>query len=243
MSALENEEIRFQHTIQKGEKEFSKLIHDSRNLIKKLSGPDVFRLYDTYGFPPELTEEMAAKEGIASDMDGYRACFAKHQEKSREGGAIRFKGGLADHSEEATRLHTATHLLHAALREVLGMQVEQKGSNITVERLRFDFSYFRGLNKEEVANVEQIVNKQINEDLPVSSEEMSLEKAKLSGAIGLFEERYGDTVRVYAIGDFSKEICGGPHVTHTGVLGCFRIIKEESVGTGTRRIRAILENT
>jgi alanyl-tRNA synthetase len=243
LSALENEEIRFQKTIQKGEKEFSKLIHDSRNLIKKLSGPDVFRLYDTYGFPPELTEEMAAKEGIASDMDGYRACFAKHQEKSREGGAIRFKGGLADHSEEATRLHTATHLLHAALREVLGMQVEQKGSNITVERLRFDFSYFRGLNKEEVANVEQIVNKQINEDLPVSSEEMSLEKAKLSGAIGLFEERYGDTVRVYAIGDFSKEICGGPHVTHTGVLGCFRIIKEESVGTGTRRIRAILENT
>jgi alanyl-tRNA synthetase len=184
---------------------------------------------------------MAAKAGIASDMDGYRMNFAKHQEKSREGGANRFKGGLADHSEEATRLHTATHLLHAALREVLGMQVEQKGSNITVERLRFDFSYFRSLNKEEVAKVEQIVNEQINKDLPVFSTEMSLEKAKLSGAIGLFEERYGDTVRVYSIGDFSKEICGGPHVTHTGALGRFRIIKEESVGTGTRRIRAILE--
>jgi alanyl-tRNA synthetase len=241
LTALENEEVQFQKTIQKGEKEFSKLINISGSRVKILSGADVFRLYDTYGFPPELTQELAAKEGITADMDGYRMCYAKHQEKSREGGASRFKGGLADHSEEATRLHTATHLLHAALRKVLSTQVEQKGSNITVQRLRFDFSYSRALRGDELEKIERLVNRQIERDLPVGSAEMSLEKAKLSGAIGLFEERYGDTVRVYSIGDFSKEICGGPHATHTGALGRFRIIKEEAVGMGIRRIRAILE--
>jgi alanyl-tRNA synthetase len=174
-------------------------------------------------------------------MISYREYFEQHQSASRTGASSRFKGGLADGSELTVRLHTATHLLHAALREVLGNGVEQRGSNITSERLRFDFSHDRGLTREEVQRAEQLVNEQICRNLLVDSREMTIAEAMESGAIGLFSGRYGNVVRVYSIGDFSKEICGGPHAKQAGELGKFRILKEEAVGSGVRRIRAILE--
>ena len=207
-----------------------------------MPGRLVFRLYDTYGFPPELTQELAEQAGLGADMEGFHAAFQEHQEKSREGGADRFKGGLAERSPETIKLHTATHLLHEALRKVLGAQVEQRGSNITVERLRFDFSHSEKLSAEQLTKVEDLVNAQILLDLGVTWEEMSIEDAKRKGAIGLFEERYGERVKVYSIGDFGKEICGGPHVAHTGELGRFRIVKQRSIGSGLRRIRAILDS-
>ena len=241
LSAIEAEEGRFRTTLQKGEKEFSRAVNDLRDRKEEgLVGAAIFRLYDTYGFPPELTEELAAEAGLKADMSGFREYFEKHQARSRTGASSRFKGGLADGSELTVRLHTATHLLHVALREILGKGVEQRGSNITAERLRFDFSYDRGLNPEELGQVEQLVNDQIGKDLSVESEEMTLEAAKKSGAIGLFSGRYGNVVRVYSIGDFSKEICGGPHAKLTSELGKFRIVREEAVGTGIRRIRAML---
>ena len=242
LSAIEVEEGRFRATLQKGEKEFSRVVNDLRDRGEGgLDGAAIFRLYDTYGFPPELTEELAAEAGLRADMRGFREYFQKHQARSRTGASARFKGGLADGSEQTVKLHTATHLLHAALRQVLGNRVEQRGSNITTERLRFDFAYDRSLRNQEVQRVEQLVNEQIVRNLPVDSQEMTLEAAKKSGAIGLFSERYGNVVRVYSIGDFSKEICGGPHARQTGELGKFRIVKEEAVGSGVRRIRAILE--
>jgi alanyl-tRNA synthetase len=174
-------------------------------------------------------------------MEGFRRAFEAHQEQSRQGSAGRFRGGLAERLPATTRLHTATHLLHAALRQVLGTHVEQRGSNITVERLRFDFAHGKRMAPEQIAAVEALVNRQIERDLPVTWAEMDVEAARAAGAIGLFGERYGERVRVYAIGDFSKEICGGPHVERTGELGRFRIVKEEAVGSGMRRIRAVLE--
>jgi alanyl-tRNA synthetase len=243
-AALDEEEIRFQHTLARGEREFDKAIAASRERGEgSIPGEVVFRLYDTYGFPAELTQELAGQHGLAADMEQFRAAFAAHQEQSRQGAAGRFRGGLAERTPETTQLHTATHLLHEALRRVLGPHVEQRGSSITAERLRFDFTHGARLAPEQLAEVEALVNEQIRRDLPVTWSEMALADAKRAGAIGLFEERYGDRVKVYAIGEFSSEICGGPHVERTGELGCFHIVKEEAVGAGMRRIRAVLEPT
>ncbi|HHU49180.1 MAG TPA: alanine--tRNA ligase [Clostridiales bacterium] len=237
---LSLEEERFQRTIKQGLREFGKLINRLGKDVKVIDGPSAFRLYDTFGFPLEFTQELASENGYTVDVEGFEKSFRHHQEISQAGAAQRFKGGLADHSEETTKLHTATHLLHAALRKVLGEEVAQKGSNITAERLRFDFSFSRKVNKEELKEIENLVNEFIEKDAEVICEEMPLEKAKESGAIGLFESKYGNMVKVYTIGDFSKELCGGPHVARTGELGRFKIKKEESSSAGVRRIKAVL---
>jgi len=242
LSALDEEETRFQRTLKNGEREFYKAVQFTREKeLNEIPGDRVFRLYDTYGFPPELTQELAEKHHLRVNMDDFRKAFEEHQQKSRQGAVARFRGGLAERSPETTRYHTATHLLQEALRRVLGSHVEQRGSNITVERLRFDFSHPEKLTPEQLTQVEALVNQQISRALPVRWKEMSVEEAKRDGAIGLFEERYGETVKVYSIGDFSKEICGGPHVENTRELGHFKIIKEEAVGAGIRRIKAHLE--
>jgi len=196
-----------------------------------------FRLYDTFGFPIEMTEELAAEHGMTVDRAGFDEAFAKHQELSKQGADKTFKGGLADHSEMTTRLHTATHLLHKALRNV-----QQKGSNITPERLRFDFSHPDKMTEEEIRRVQDIVNEQIQRELPVSMEVLALDEARSRGAMALFGEKYEDTVKVYAIGDFSMEVCGGPHVENSRELGKFIIQKEQSSAAGIRRIRAVLES-
>ena len=215
------------------------------NLLKGkdriISGRTAFKLYDTYGYPLELTAELAAEHGFTVDEAGFKVAFEKHQEISRSGASQQFKGGLADHSERTTALHTATHLLHQALRMVLGDHVGQKGSNITVDRLRFDFTHPAAMTAEEIAKVEEIVNEQIKRDLPITCTTMSLKEAQEAGAIALFEGRYDEQVKVYSAGDFSKEVCGGPHVEHTGMLGHFKIAKEQSSSAGVRRIRATLE--
>jgi len=239
---LSQEEGRFSDTLAKGEHEFEKLLPNlQKNPQKVIPGRVAFRLYDTYGFPIEITEELAAEHGMKVDRAGFEEAFKKHQELSKAGAEKTFKGGLADHSEMTTRLHTATHLLHQALRTVLGPHVAQKGSNITVERLRFDFVHPRPMTEEEVRKVQEIVNQQIERDLPVTMEIMTLDQARASGAIALFGEKYEEKVKVYTIGDFSKEVCGGPHVAHTGTLGKFVIQKEQSSSAGVRRIRAVLE--
>jgi len=212
-----------------------------KNPQKIMSGRLAFKLYDTYGFPIEITEELAAENGLSINRQEFDEAYKKHQELSRAGSEQVFKGGLADHSEIATRYHTATHLLHKALRMVLGDHVAQKGSNITAERMRFDFSHPAPMTKEELEKVQAIVNEQIQRDLPVSMAMMGLDEAKASGAIALFGEKYEQVVKVYTIGDFSKEVCGGPHVQHTGELGKFRIQKEQSSSAGVRRIYAVLE--
>jgi len=241
LTALDHEEERFQKTLERGEKEFHKVTLQCRQQgDTTLPGKVVFRLYDTFGFPPELTQELAKQQGLTADMDGFRKAFHIHQEKSRQGAASRFKGGLSERSVETAKLHTATHLLHEALRRILGEHVEQQGSNITTERLRFDFSHPEKLTSEELKAVDQLVNEQIRANLPISCREMELEHAREAGAIGLFEDRYGQRVNVYSIGDFSREICGGPHVENTGELGTFHIQKEKSIGAGLRRIRAVL---
>ncbi len=208
--------------------------------MKTIPGRDAFKLYDTYGFPVEITMELAKEHGLQVDQGAFEQRFREHQKASQAGAQQRFKGGLADHSEQTTKLHTATHLLQAALRQVLGDEVHQKGSNITPERLRFDFTFGRKMTREEIQQVEDLVNQAIKADAPISYEEMDAEQALASGAMGLFEERYGDKVRVYTMGEFSKEICGGPHVASTGELGSFKIQKEESSSAGVRRIRAVV---
>jgi alanyl-tRNA synthetase len=239
---LRKEEERFLETLRKGEHEFEKLLPNlMKNPARIIPGRVAFRLYDTYGFPIEITEELASENGLSVDREGFDKAFAKHQELSKQGAERVFKGGLADQSEMTTRLHTATHLLHKALRMVLGEHVQQKGSNITSERLRFDFSHPEKLSPEQIRQVERIVNEQIQRDLPVSFETMPLEEAKDEGALAFFGERYGEQVKVYAIGDFSKEVCGGPHVEHTAELGRFRITKEQSSSAGVRRVRAVLD--
>lgn len=236
------EKDKFIKTLGHGEKEFEKVINkleqENKNVI---DGKTIFKLYETYGFPPEITADLAQEKGYKIDLTEFDKLFKEHQEKSRLGSEQKFKGGLAEQNEITTTYHTATHLLHQALRNVLGDHVKQSGSNITTERLRFDFSHPEKMTPEQIKQVEDIVNEQIKRDLNVVSEEMPLEEAKKSGAIGLFENKYGDTVKVYTIGDFSKEICGGPHVKHTGELGHFKIKKEESSSAGIRRIKAILE--
>jgi alanyl-tRNA synthetase len=239
---LEKEEQKFRETLQKGEKEFEKLLPNLLKDPKKvMSGRLAFKLYDTYGFPIELTEELAGENGLSVNKEEFDAAFAKHQETSRAGGDQIFKGGLADHSEITTKYHTATHLLQKALQIILGPHVHQRGSNITHERMRFDFSHGEPMTKEQVQKAEDIVNEQIKRDLPVSMEVMELEAAKSSGATALFGEKYEAQVKVYSIGDFSKEVCGGPHVGRTGGMGHFKIQKEQSSSSGVRRIRAVLE--
>ena len=209
--------------------------------LDTLDGRSAFKLYDTYGFPIEMTIELAAEKGLKVDEADFAERFKKHQELSHQGADQKFKGGLADHSEQTAKLHTATHLLHAALRKVLGDEVAQKGSNITAERLRFDFSFGRKVTKEELDEVEKLVNEAIAAKAPVVCEEMTVPEAKEKGAIGLFESKYGEKVRTYRMGEFSFEICGGPHATNTGDLGAFKIMKEESSSAGVRRIKAVLK--
>jgi len=227
------EEEKFQKTIERGLREFEKL--------DEITGKKAFDLYQNYGFPLELTEELAEEKGIKLNKEEFKMAFDHHQEVSRKGAELKFKGGLADHSEKTTKYHTATHLLLASLRKILGDHVFQKGSNITAERLRFDFSHKEKLTKEQIEKIENLVNQKIGEDLEVKSEEMPLDEAKKQGVMGVFGEKYGAKVKVYTIGDFSKEICGGPHVKRTSELGHFKIIKEESSSSGVRRIRAVLE--
>ncbi len=242
LDEFSGEEEKFLTTLQKGEHEFEKMLPNLlRNPQKVIPGRVAFRLYDTFGFPLEITEELAAEHGMSVDREGFAQAFEKHQELSKQGADRTFKGGLADHSEMTTRLHTATHLLHKALRTVLGEHVEQRGSNITSDRLRFDFSHPDRMSDEEIRRVEEIVNEQIRRDLPVGMQMMKIDEARANGAMALFSEKYEDVVKVYAIGDFSMEVCGGPHVEHTGVLGTFRITKEQSSSQGIRRIRAVLE--
>ena len=236
------EKNKFMKTLEHGEKEFSKNVAKAKAEGKeKLDGQVVFRLYDTFGFPPEMTAELAEEAGLKIDMEEFNELFKKHQDLSRAGSEAKFKGGLADHSEQTTAYHTATHLLHKALQIVLGEHATQKGSNLTAERLRFDFANPCKVTPEQLKEVEDIVNEQIKRDLPVTCEEMTLEEAKASGATGLFANKYGEKVKVYTIGDFSKEICGGPHVERTGGMGHFKILKEEGVAAGIRRIKAVLE--
>jgi alanyl-tRNA synthetase len=242
LAEFEQEEKQFASALEKGTREFNKVVdgfpaHVERKVI---SGRKAFYLYETYGFPVELTVEMAAERGFTVDEAGFQEAYEKHQELSRAGAEQKFKGGLADNSAATARLHTATHLLHKALRQVLGDHVGQAGSNITADRLRFDFTHSDRVTPEQLVEVEGIVNEQIRRDLPITVEEMAVDAAKASGAIGLFGDRYGETVKVYSIGDFSKEICGGPHATHTGELGRFEIKKEESSSRGVRRIKAVL---
>lgn len=242
VSTIVEEKDKFVKTLAHGEKEFEKALERAKAEGKNvIDGETIFKLYETYGFPPEVTEELAKENGFEIDASKFDELFKAHQEKSRLGSEQKFKGGLAEQNEITTAYHTATHLLHKALQIVLGEHAKQKGSNITVDRLRFDFSHPEKMTKEQLEEVEKIVNEKIAEDLPVTCQEMTLEEAKKSGATGLFENKYGDKVKVYSIGDFSKEICGGPHVTHTGELGHFKIKKEESSSAGVRRIKAILE--
>lgn len=235
LSELSLEEKRFEKTLELGLKEFNKMLKDG-----KISGAEAFILFSTYGFPLEMTRELAVERGIQIDEKAFQEEFKKHQELSRTASAGQFKGGLADAGETTRKLHTATHLLHAALRRVFGTHVEQRGSNITPERLRFDFSHPAKMTPEEIKKVEDLVNQKIKEDLPVVRREVSYEEAIKSGALAFFKEKYPERVAVYSIGSFSKEICAGPHVRHTGEIGAFKIKKEESSGAGVRRIKAVL---
>jgi alanyl-tRNA synthetase len=238
---LAAEEERFEKTLAAGQKEFDKVSGALKQHGQaQLSGRTAFKLYDTYGFPLEMTEELAAEQGLTVDRAGFDEAFKKHQELSKQGDKT-FKGGLADAGEITTRLHTATHLLHKALQTVLGPHALQKGSNITPERLRFDFTHPEKMTPEQIAAVEKIVNEQIARNLPITLETMTIEEAKARGATALFAAKYGEQVKVYSAGDFSREVCGGPHVARTGELGRFKIQKEESSSAGVRRIRAVLE--
>ena len=239
LEVLKTEKEKFAKTLEKGLKEFDKIIN---NGCDNIDGKTAFHLFDTYGFPLELTVELAHDAGINVDEKGYKECFKAHQELSRAGSTNKFKGGLAGNSEIETRYHTATHLLNAALKKVIGEDTHQRGSNITVERMRFDFNCDHKLTDEEKKQTEDLVNEWIKEDLPVTVESMSKSEAIASGAECMFIEKYPDIVTVYSIGDVSKELCGGPHVKHTGELGHFVIKKEEASSQGIRRIKAILES-
>jgi len=236
---LSAEEAKFSKTLEGGLKEFNKVITHIPGTV--FPGKTAFRLYDTYGFPFEITKELAEEKGYTVDKEGYEKAFAEHQAKSHAGSEQKFACGLADHKEETTKLHTATHLLHAALKKVLGADVNQKGSNITEERLRFDFNFPRPMTAEEIKAVEDMVNEVIAANIPVVMKEMSVEEAKEQNFLGLFASKYGDVVKTYSIGDFSREICGGPHSEATGLLGTFKITKEQSSSAGIRRIKAVLK--
>lgn len=244
---LSAEEDKFRDTLKKGEAEFQKMLPNlMKNPKKEISGKVAFRLYDTFGYPLELTQELGAEHGFTVDIEGFKEAERKHQEASKSLDAGKAKGGLAEQSEITTKYHTATHLLQQALVQVLGDQVAQKGSNINNERMRFDFTFERPMTPEEIKQVEDIVNQKIKEDLPVTMEILPLEKAKEEGARALFTNKYGEDVKVYTIGRdpktdwFSKEVCGGPHVQHTAQIGDFKIAKEQSSSAGVRRIRAVI---
>ncbi len=237
LSVLKTEKEKFSKTLEKGLKVFEKYVQNK----KSIDGETAFHLYDTFGFPIELTKEVALEKGLEVDEEGFKKKFQEHQEKSRTASAGKFKGGLSGNGEIETRYHTATHLLNAALKKVIGPSVHQMGSNITEERLRFDFPCDHKLTEEEKQNVEELVNTWIQESIPVTKEIMEKEKAISSGAECMFIEKYPDMVTVYTIGDVSKELCGGPHVSNTSELGHFKIIKEEATSAGVRRIKAVLE--
>ena len=253
LDEIKKEADRFEATLAQGIKEFDKCVTSlqRKNEFMSKSNPDyvnetviggkqAFRLYDTYGFPLELTEELAREHNLTVDRAGFDEAFKEHREKSRVLEAGQFKGGLESHSQTATYYHTATHLLLAALKKVCSPDICQKGSNINEERLRFDFNFSRKLTDEEVAQVEKLVNGQIKLDIPVVMQEMTLEEAKNLGFTGVFDSKYGEVVKTYSIGEFSREICGGPHAEHTGLLGTFRIAKQENVSAGVKRIKAVL---
>ena len=231
---------KFGNTLNAGIKEFDRAVKNAQNGV--IDGQVAFRLHDTFGFPIELTTELAKAQNIAVDEQGYKAEVKKHQELSRANLKQVFKGGLSGQGEMETKYHTCTHLVLATLRRMYGDQVEQRGSNITPERMRFDFNLDRKMTEEEKKQLEDIVNQKIAEDLPVVCESMTPEEAHKQGAIGIFNDKYGNVVTVYSIGDYDKEICGGPHVKHTGELGHFKLLKEESCGAGVRRIKGILES-
>ena len=238
------EKDKFVKTLSNGEKEFKKAIERLENKEsgeRIIPGEVVFKLYDTYGFPPEVTAELAKENGYEIDIKAFNELFKKHQEKSRAGSEQKFKGGLAETTEETIKYHTATHLLNAAIKKVIGKDAHQRGSNITVDRMRFDFNCDHKLTDEEKKKIEDLVNEWIKEGLPVTKEEMKKEEAIKSGAECMFIEKYPDIVTVYTIGNVSKELCGGPHVKNTSELGTFKIKKEESSSSGVRRIKAVLQ--
>ena len=261
MFELAKEESKFRNTIEQGLKEFEKLLNGFRIAFEKtgkniteISGKQAFKLFESYGFPLEMTLEMALENGLTLDVNSFEEAFKAHQDLSRAGAEQKFKGGLADHGEMSVKYHTGTHLLNAALRQVLGSHVEQRGSNITAERLRFDFSHPEKMSEEQKQKVEDLINYAIKKDYHVSFIEMTVAEAKTQGALGVFEDKYGNKVKVYSVGEpdvmpsatinsqtFSKEICGGPHVEHTGIMGTFKIVKEEAVSSGIRRIKAVLQ--
>ncbi|MFW9811048.1 MAG: alanine--tRNA ligase [Candidatus Thorarchaeota archaeon] len=238
MSNLTAEETKFRKTLNKAIRRFEKIYNDTGTI----TGGDAFLLFTSFGLPLEMTRDLAEEKGIQIDMDQFTKQFEEHREISRTATQGKFKGGLAEHSEKIVKLHTATHLLQAALRKVLGDEVTQNGSNITEERLRFDFTFSRRLTPEEIEEVETLVNEIINQDLKVNQQFLPYDEAIEKGALAFFKENYGETVSVYSVGDFSMELCGGPHVEHTGVLKKFRIVKQKSIGTGLIRLRAILED-
>lgn len=239
LKVLKDEKIKFNKTLEKGLREFEKATSSLKN--KAINKEIAFKLYDTYGFPIELTEELAIEQGLTVDTEGFKEKFAEHQKKSREGATQKFKGGLASTGEMETKYHTATHLLNAALKNVLGNHVHQKGSNITAERMRFDFSHNSKMTEEEKQKTEDLVNEYIQMAIPVEKLEMKKDEAIAQGAEAMFLDKYGDIVSVYKIGDVSMELCGGPHVHNTSELGHFKIKKEEASSAGVRRIKAILE--
>jgi alanyl-tRNA synthetase len=261
LTEISREESKFRNTVEQGLKEFDKLMNGFRiafektgNVIKEISGKQAFKLYDTYGFPLEMTQELAIENGLTVNVSEFEDAFRIHQELSRVGAEQKFAGGLADHSEMSTKYHTATHLLHATLLKVLGPHAMQRGSNITHERMRFDFSHPQKVTTDQLKQVEDLVNAAILKDYSVSWQEMSFEEAKKLGAIGLFEDKYESKIKVYTVGDpqlpatadptaatYSREVCGGPHVERTGTMGKFKIVKEEAVSAGVRRIKAVLE--
>lgn len=261
MTEMAREESKFRNTIEQGLKEFEKLVSGYRmafektgQVIKEISGKQAFKLYDSHGFPLEMTQELAIENGLTVDSNGFDEAFKKHQDLSRVGAEQKFAGGLADHSEISTKYHTATHLLHATLQRVLGPHAMQRGSNITQERMRFDFAHPEKMSPEQIKQTEDLVNGAIQKNYEVTWAEMPFEKAKELGAIGLFEDKYQPIIKVYTVGHpdkkafadpssetYSREVCGGPHVEHTGTMGKFKITKEEAVSAGVRRIKAILE--
>lgn len=239
LEELEKEESKFKTTLEKGMKLFERELQILKGKI--ISGKTAFDLFQSYGFPLEITKELAAEKRLKVDEDAFQKLLKEHQELSKQGAEKKFSSGLADHELATRRLHTATHLLHQALRQVLGNHVQQKGSNITQERLRFDFSHPERMTEQQLKKVEQLVNEQIKAAVEVTYQELPLEQAKKSGALHFFEQKYPEKVRVYSIGKFSKEFCTGPHVENTAQLGKFKIQKEEAVASGVRRIKAVLE--